>query len=165
MDYFIKSKVLNLDSQTSKILSSLLLNSRHVKLSTQHLKGVVKIYCLKVFSLIKYVQVSEICFMNYNLWEMFDPPPPSHISQVNFLLPLRKPFCFYQAWFLLAAFLGHAHIWCQTLDPDNFHHYLEFSPSCYYLNIFLVQISHTVLCENFIIPPLRDSPWINSHCT
>lgn len=150
MDYFIKSKVLNLDSQTSQIWSSPLLNFRHVKLPTWKMPS--------RFIASKYsVTWNMYKFQRYDLWTIiygrcFMPPPQSHISQVNLLLLLRKPFCFHQAWFILTAFLGHAHIWCQTLAPGKFHYYLEFSPSYYYLNKFLVHISHTVLCENFIIP-------------
>lgn len=130
MDYFIKSKVLNLDSQPSQIWSLPFLNLRHFQLSTW--KMLSRLIASKYS-----VTWNMYKFQRYALWTIIHGRclTPSHVCQANFL-KLRKPFCFHQAWFLLTAFPVHAHIWCQTLAPGDSHHYLEFSPSRYYLNIF-----------------------------
>ena len=145
MDSFIKSKVLILDSQPSRIWSSPHLNLSHVKSSTwKMLSKVIASKCSVTWNM---------CKLQWGvLWTLIHRKylTPSHLSQANFPLLLRKPFCSHQVWYPLEAFSVHVHVWCQTLASSEFHHYLELSPPSFcYLSIFLAQISHAVLCEKF----------------
>ena len=109
MDSFIKSKVLNLDSQPSQIWSPLYLNFRQVKLSTQKMPS--------RFIASKYLVTWSMCkFQRHVLWTVIYGKylTLSQVSQANFLLPLRKLFHFHQAWFLLTVFTVHAYIWYQV---------------------------------------------------
>lgn len=161
MDYFIKSKVLNLDSQTSQIWSSPLLNFRHIKLSTWKMPS--------RFIASKYsVTWNMYKFQRYDLWTIiygrcFMPPP-------NLTLAKSISYCFSESHFAsirpdlfsqpsLVMLIFDAKPWLQVNSIIRIFSFLLLSKQ-----ILSTDQSHCPMWK-FHNTPLRASPWINSHCT